>query len=115
MPSHNRRSCYRSESGNQRMTLPQTLPPLVQLLRDIRRNDRARLYWGRPETIYVPVVRCRACGMPRPDDGTRCPTPMGTLLRKGCEVAYTCDAYQYAEVQARYDKWQAGAAEGTWN
>jgi len=70
----------------------QTLPYLDHLLSDIRNGHTAPLYWGKLENIRIAVVRCRNCNLQRADDGTRCAE---------------CGVYQYASIQAAYEKWQA--------
>ena len=82
-----------------RMITPCTLPSLDTLLRDIRHGLRPPLYWGRVDTLSVPVVRCRVCGTSRPDDGTRCRTPTGPHPND------TCGVYQHTDIQTRYERW----------
>jgi hypothetical protein len=85
------------------MQVQQTLPSLDQLLLQIHTGVRPRLYWGEPNAMRVPIVLCRACHQPRPDDGTRCHTA-------------DCDAYQYVQIQIRYDLWKRDPVEAlrTW-
>jgi hypothetical protein len=85
----------------------QTLPSLDKLLADIRTRNRPRLYWGRPDTITVPVIKCRVCGTQRADDGTRC----SAIIQHYGAMAL-CDTYAYPETQTRYEQWQAGQAAG---
>lgn len=51
------------------------------------------LYWGPPELITVPIVKCRVCGRKRPDDGTPCVDPV-------------CDTYYNEEIQQQYEKFK---------
>lgn len=86
-----------------------TLPPLVTLLADIRAGLRPRLYWGPASSLRVPLVKCRVCGILRPDDGTRCPALSGPpSLTRGRYKDTTCASYQYLAAQETYDRWRRG-------
>lgn len=63
---------------------------LNEIQRRIRSGMIAPLYWGPPERITVPVVKCPVCKRSRPDDGTPCKDPV-------------CDTYYLTAIQLQYE------------